>query len=113
VGLGPSAHSFSKGKRRWNISNNPQYIRSIELKKEFFEVENLTEVDGWNERIMVGLRTREGVEWKDFPEEWKKENERFFFKYVEGDNAECDEKGFRLTPKGWLISDHIISTLFI
>lgn len=113
LGLGPSAHSFSEGKRRWNISNNPQYIRSIELKKDFFEVEELTEIDRWNERIMVGLRTREGVEWKDFPDEWKIQNERNFFKFVEGGNAEFDERGFRLTPKGWLISDHIISTLFI
>jgi oxygen-independent coproporphyrinogen-3 oxidase len=113
AGFGPSAHSFSEGKRRWNISNNPQYIRFIELKKEFFEVEELTEVDRLNERIMVGLRTCEGIEWKDFPDDWRKENERNFFKYVEGGNAEMDEVGFRLTPKGWLISDHIISTLFI
>jgi oxygen-independent coproporphyrinogen-3 oxidase len=113
VGFGPSAHSFSEGKRRWNISNNAQYIRLIELKKEFFEVEELTEVDCSNERIMVGLRTCEGIEWKDFPDDWRKENERNFFKYVEGGNAEMNEVGFRLTPKGWLISDHIISTLFI
>jgi coproporphyrinogen III oxidase-like Fe-S oxidoreductase len=85
----------------------------IELKKEFFEVEELTEVDCWNERIMVGLRTREGIEWKDFPDDWRKDNERNFFKFVEGGNAEFDDSGFRLTPKGWLISDHIISTLFI
>ncbi|MEY3834622.1 MAG: radical family heme chaperone HemW [Bacteroidota bacterium] len=113
VGMGPSAHSYSEGKRRWNVSNNPQYIRSIELKKEFYEVEELTEVDRWNERIMVGLRTCEGIDWKDFPEEWKKDNERNFLKFVEVGNAEIDENGFRLTPKGWLISDHIISTLFI
>jgi coproporphyrinogen III oxidase-like Fe-S oxidoreductase len=62
---------------------------------------------------MVGLRTCEGIDWKDFPEEWKKENERNFLKFVGVGNAEIDENGFRLTPKGWLISDHIISTLFI
>ena len=113
VGMGPSAHSYSEGKRRWNVTNNPQYIRSIELKREFYEVEELTEVDRWNERIMVGLRMCEGIDWKDFPEEWKRENERNFLKFVEVGNAEIDENGFRLTPKGWLISDHIISTLFI
>lgn len=113
VGIGPSAHSFSEGKRRWNVSNNPQYIRSIELKKDFFEVEELTEIDRLNERIMVGLRTCEGLDWKDFPADWKKDNERNFFKFVEGGNAVMDETGFRLTPKGWLISDHIISTLFL
>ena len=113
VGIGPSAHSFSEGKRRWNVSNNPHYIRSIELKKDFFEVEELTEVDRLNERMMVGLRTCDGIDWKDFPDDWRKDNERHFFKFVEGGNAEMDESGFRLTPKGWLISDHIISTLFI
>jgi len=113
VGIGPSAHSFSNGKRRWNVSNNAQYNRSIELKKDFFEVEELTEVDRLNERIMVGLRTHEGIDWKHFPADWKNDNERNFFKFVEGGNAVMDETRFRLTPKGWLISDHIISTLFL
>lgn len=113
VGIGPSAHSFSEGKRRWNVSNNPQYVRSLELKKDFFEVEELSEVDRLNERIMVGLRTCEGIQWKDFPDKWKIENERNFVKFVEGENAVIDEAGFRLTMRGWLISDYIISTLFL
>lgn len=113
VGMGPSAHSYSDGKRCWNISNNAQYIRSIELKKDFFECEELTEIDRLNERIMVGLRTCEGVNWKDFPDEWRTDNERNFFNFVESGNAILDDNGFRLTPKGWLISNHIISTLFL
>ena len=113
VGIGPSAHSFSEGKRRWNVANNPQYIRSIELNKPFFEEEFLNEVDQWNERIMVGLRTCEGIEWTDFPDEWRKDNEKNFLGFVEGGNAVMDESGFRLTRKGWLISDYIISTLFL
>lgn len=61
LGIGPSAHSFDGRKRRWNIANNARYMRSIEKGEVFFEEEILTEEDRFNERLLTGLRTREGV----------------------------------------------------
>ena len=61
VGIGPSAHSFDGQKRRWNVANNSGYMRALEMGEVYFEEEILTKEDSFNERLLTGLRTREGV----------------------------------------------------
>lgn len=61
LGIGPSAHSFDGQKRRWNVANNAGYIRLVENGEGYFEEEILSEEDTFNERLLTGLRTREGV----------------------------------------------------
>ncbi len=60
-GFGPSAHSFDGRSRWWNVANNNAYIRSIGEAKIPFEREILTPVQRFNEYVMIGLRTREGL----------------------------------------------------
>lgn len=62
LGIGPSAHSFDGiDIRRWNVSNNQLYLNSIEEGKLPFEQEKLTLKDRYNEYLMTGLRTTEGI----------------------------------------------------
>ncbi|HSN61442.1 MAG TPA: radical SAM family heme chaperone HemW, partial [Ferruginibacter sp.] len=62
-GFGPSAHSFDGNHiRRWNIANNALYIKSIEQQIIPFEEEKLTLTQQLNERIMISLRTMEGLD---------------------------------------------------
>jgi len=61
IGIGPSAHSFSKTHRSWNVANNTKYIKSILENKLPNEVEELSKNDQFNEYIMTGLRTIWGV----------------------------------------------------
>ncbi|MGJ7031791.1 radical SAM family heme chaperone HemW [Niabella hirudinis] len=61
-GLGPAAHSFNGEVRRWNVSNNQQYIRAITAVQIPFEEEVLTPVQKQNEYRMIALRTAEGLE---------------------------------------------------
>ncbi len=61
IGIGPSAHSFSKTQRSWNVSNNSKYIQSIQNNKLPNTVETLSVKDQYNEYIMTGLRTIWGV----------------------------------------------------
>ncbi|MDN3664570.1 radical SAM family heme chaperone HemW [Algibacter miyuki] len=61
IGIGPSAHSFNKQQRSWNVSNNAKYIQSIQKKELPNTVETLSEADQFNEYIMTGLRTIWGV----------------------------------------------------
>lgn len=58
IGIGPSAHSFDRISRQWNIAHNLRYIQSKGLE---FEKEELTEKDIFNERLLTGLRTVRGV----------------------------------------------------
>lgn len=62
LGLGPSAHSYNKHSRQWNIANNALYIQSILKNTLLFEIEVLTPVQQMNEYIMTSLRTSEGVD---------------------------------------------------
>lgn len=63
LGLGPSAHSFADERRWWNVRGSRDYVERIEAGE--------SPVDGWEdltssqrslERLMLGLRSREGVE---------------------------------------------------
>lgn len=66
LGLGPSAHSYNKASRRWNVANNINYINSIEKNLLPYEEEVLTSAQIVNEQIMTGLRTKWGVSISDF-----------------------------------------------
>jgi oxygen-independent coproporphyrinogen-3 oxidase len=62
LGIGPGAHSYDgHALRKWNISNNPLYIKAIEGKELPLKEENLSTKDRYNEYIMTGLRTIYGV----------------------------------------------------
>ncbi|MDG1252181.1 MAG: radical SAM family heme chaperone HemW [Schleiferiaceae bacterium] len=62
VGLGPGAHSFDgTSVRRWNVSNNGQYLRQVGTSQSWFEEEQLRPEELVNEQIMTQLRRMEGL----------------------------------------------------
>lgn len=61
LGIGPSAHSFDGLSRSWNIANNSIYIRKISENILPSEKEILSVEDKYNEYVMTGLRTNNGV----------------------------------------------------
>ncbi|CAM1346226.1 radical SAM family heme chaperone HemW [Tenacibaculum crassostreae] len=61
IGIGPSAHSFNKTHRSWNVANNAKYIKALKEGKLPLEQEKLTKKDRFNEYLMTGLRTIFGV----------------------------------------------------
>jgi len=60
LGLGPAAHSYKNKQRRWNIANNAVYIKNVN-NDNYYEIEDLSPRDIYNETIMTGLRTSNGV----------------------------------------------------
>ena len=62
LGLGPSAHSYNRITRRWNISNITSYIESVSHQTIPFTEEILTADQQYNEFVMTGLRTIWGVD---------------------------------------------------
>lgn len=115
VGIGPSAHSFDGKRRSWNVSNNMLYMKGIEEGKRNFEVEELTSKDRFNELLLTGLRTIEGVsirqlnEIAGIPESFWMELDKF------SDNnwIETSEERLILTKEGRLRADHIAASLFL
>lgn len=60
LGLGPSAHSYNKNTRQWNVANNQLYCSTLEKKELPFEIEQLPVATKYNEYIMISLRCMEG-----------------------------------------------------
>jgi len=60
LGIGAGAHSYNGKSRRWNISDNSQYIKGINTNHPFFEIEAIDHTTAYNEFIMTGLRTMWG-----------------------------------------------------
>lgn len=116
LGLGPSAHSYNGSSRQWNISNNAQYIASIEKGELNFEKEELSAEQRYNEYILTSLRTIWGASLDQientlgtiFVEHCKKEAE----KYIRSNDVINSENKLFLTDKGKLIADRIASDLF-
>lgn len=62
LGLGPSAHSYNGVSRVWNVSDLSKYIQSLALSILPSEEEFLSDTDKYNETIMIGLRTKWGID---------------------------------------------------
>ncbi|MEN9639102.1 MAG: hypothetical protein RLZZ262_970 [Bacteroidota bacterium] len=117
LGIGPSAHSYDGASRRWNISNNPQYLKKIAAGEAFWETEYLTDAAKCNEYLMTGLRTRWGVERKVLAgyadvgfgdEQFARLDE-----YVERGLAKLEEDRFVLTLDGLLQVDTLTADVFV
>ena len=61
LGFGPSAHSYDRINRRWNISNNSVYCKNVGLNSLWYQQEELSKEDQWNELFLTGFRTKWGV----------------------------------------------------
>lgn len=112
LGIGPSSHSFDGNSRQWNISNNQQYIDSIQKGIIPFQREVLTETQKLNENIMTSLRTMEGLDLK----KTGNASEKLIVsanKYIESGLMKLSDQHLILTREGKLLADGIASALFI
>lgn len=115
LGIGPSAHSFNGSERQWNIRSNGAYIQKIGSGEPFCESEKLSTKDRINEHIMIGLRTKWGIQ-KAILDQIEPTSWHQILKDVsmidERDISVCQDR-ILLTNSGKLRSDHITAGLFI
>ena len=104
LGLGAGAHSYDSNTRTWNVSDLDEYIQQAINHRLQPEKEELTAEDKHTERVMLGLRTNQGVSVED----------------VQLDKAQpylqqrlLKQEGNRLiaTTQGWHILNRIIEDL--
>lgn len=116
LGLGPSAHSFNRKSRQWNISNNALYIQSLQKNKLSFEIEHLTSTQQLNEYIMTSLRTIEGIDnnyiLKQFGSGESKRIQQSAHSYLKQELLFENENKLILTRRGKLFADGIAAGLF-
>ena len=115
LGIGPSAHSYIDGRRSWNVANNATYIKQLESNSYTPSTEHITEVDRYNELIMLGLRTKNGVKKSDL-NQLSDRLQLHFYKTLEPKIKKniiiANESHYRLDPDHWYVSDSISSELF-
>jgi oxygen-independent coproporphyrinogen-3 oxidase len=115
LGVGPSAHSFYENKRIHNIPSNMEYIKKIKNGSDYFETEELTEKEFFNEFVMTRLRTSKGLNiqelellFPDYLDSFKSKTSVFL---RSGQLAFFGDE-YRLTKEGKLMADYIASEFF-
>jgi oxygen-independent coproporphyrinogen-3 oxidase len=117
LGIGPSAHSFDGTVRLWNVSDNKAYIENVTSNRIYSGSEILTKQNQFNEYIMTSLRTMWGLDLeyvlKNFGKDYHSDLLEKIDKYIKNDKAFTEKNKIYLTDKGKIISDTIISELFM
>lgn len=115
LGLGASAHGFRGMERYANVANNQRYIRAWNEGHPDEYIEHLSSVDRYNELILTGLRTTDGLSLESlsplgepFVHKWLKQWKQSPHKpYIRQENER-----FILHPAQWFRADGIAADLF-
>lgn len=115
LGIGPSAHSFNGSSRQWNIRNNTQYIKLVGDNGAYFEQEELSPSDQYNEYIMTALRTTWGVDFNVIKARFGADLLIYIKNQLPSISTvfiESTENGFKLSAQGMNVADTVISECF-
>lgn len=108
AGLGPSAHGYARGVRRWNLAPWTAYQRAVSRGRSPEEGrEVLGEAERSLEAVYLGLRTSDGVDLSQIPASGGgvlEDASRSGLLQVSGERV-------RATPWGWLTLDALVSRL--
>ncbi len=117
LGLGPSAHSYNRKKRRWNVAHVESYVNGISTGSEYFEEEELGTREHFNEYILTRIRTKWGVDLTYVKQQFGKEIHDYLLKQIEkykkAGTVLLQDGIVTLGRDGLLISDEIMSELMI
>lgn len=110
-GFGPSAHSYDKKRRYWNIKDNQKYIENISNNLKVYEKETLTEKEIVNEYILTRIRTISGIDISEINRKFKKdflnEKEKNLIFFKKQKMITYNKSHIKLTDKGKRIADYI------
>lgn len=109
LGFGPSAHSYFERKRYFVPSDVYEFVSS-DYQEEIVSEENPDKVE---EYVMLGLRLTEGISFLKILELGGNPNPIYERAQIFKGSGLMDvnEEGLKLTPKGFLVSNSIISQL--
>ncbi|MBQ7210266.1 MAG: radical SAM family heme chaperone HemW [Paludibacteraceae bacterium] len=111
LGLGAGAHSYDNKSRQWNICDIEKYINAVQARNLSYQKEVLTDIDKYNETIMLALRTQQGLELKRLDESDRTyliDKSRHF---ITQELLQTDGNYLHATAKGLKILDYITCQL--
>ncbi len=113
LGLGSGAHSYNGVSRSWNVADTKQYCEALRTEKFVSEQEVLTEIDIYNEYVMVALRTVEGVDVAKISSKFVTHFLQAIAPFVERQIVKNEQNRYALTAQGVMLSDAVIRDLMI
>lgn len=115
LGLGPSAHSYNRTSREWNVASLPLYLRGIESGQPATERETLDLSTRYNDFIITGLRTMWGISLDKLRTEFGEALLAYCQKqarpYIQRGLLRQENDRLALSRAGILLSDGIMSEL--
>ena len=115
IGVGPSAHSFDLESRQWNVNSIDLYVKAIDENSNYFEKEELSLFDRYNDYVMVALRTSEGIDMEYIEMKFGHEFVLYCLQniktFIDSEKANYENGKIRLNSNGIQISNLIIMQL--
>lgn len=107
LGLGPSAHSYDGGRRWWNERDTRRWCEGVEASGRAVEArETLDWKAVRHERLLLGLRRREGV-----PSSWLEGQGALVDRLVGAGLLRREDDRVAATGEGWLVLDDLVLRL--
>lgn len=107
LGLGPSAHSHDGSRRWWNLRDTQEWCAAVEERGEAVaEHEDLDWRAVRQERVLLGLRRREGI-----PASWVETRRAVVDRLTEVGLLRREGGRVRATAEGWLVLDDLVERL--
>lgn len=117
LGLGTSAHSYFAGRRFSYINDIDKYISAMDSGDVLVEVaEDDVNCTSSGEYIMLKLRTSAGINPDEFVGRYQKSFDIYAEKlkqYIPTGYVKFENGSYRLTPKGFFVSNSIITELLL
>ncbi len=115
LGCGPSAHSYNKITRQWNVASLENYINGITNDKPNYEIEELNLYTRYNDFVITSLRTCWGMSLSQLRMEHGEELYHYCLRmarpHLEKGTLINEKDTLRLSREGIFISDGIMSDL--
>lgn len=116
LAAGTSAVSCLEGVRQRRVADPIEYIRLInENKSVVIEKECLSREASFRESVIMGLRMVQGVSRKALQKRYSLDPKEFYgstlSRLIENGFLELTESHLRITEKGWLLSNRVMSEL--
>lgn len=115
IGIGPSAHSYNLSSRQSNIASTSEYIKALDEDTTYFELEELSANDLYNDFVMVSLRTSDGLDLQILEENFGTDLKLYCLKniktFIDSKKVVCFENKLRLTAEGIQISNIILAEI--
>lgn len=117
LGIGPSAHSYNGNYRQHNLPNMFTYLKSLNQNKLNAVEEHLSFTEKYHEKIMIGLRLKDGIAMAEMQPYLDDKIAKHFdttrLKHIEKNNIVINNDNFALSNQGKLIADYIIQDFFM